>query len=51
MKPMDAIHLATAQNRRVDEFHTTDNRLQKDWLDLGFPVREPFTQKPKLFTD
>ncbi len=49
LKPMDAIHLATAQHRRVDDFHTTDSRLQTGWQDLGFPVRDPFTQKPKLF--
>lgn len=48
LKPMDAIHLATAINRRVAEFHTTDERLQR-WQDLGFPIREPFTPKPKLF--
>lgn len=50
LKPMDAIHLATAQNRAVGDFHTTDERLQKGWQDLGFTVRDPFTQKPKLFT-
>lgn len=50
LKPMDAVHLATAQNRRVDEFHTIDDRLKKGWQDLGFPVHDPFTQRPKLFT-
>jgi predicted nucleic acid-binding protein len=49
LKPMDAIHLATALNRRVNDFHTTDDRLQRAWQDLGFPVRDPFTEKPKLF--
>jgi len=49
LKPMDAIHLAIAQNRAVAEFHTTDGPLESDWQDLGFPVRDPFTQKPKLF--
>lgn len=49
LKPMDAIHLATARNRRVVDFHTTDEKLQRDWQDLGFPVRDPFTEKPKLF--
>lgn len=49
LKPMDAIHLASARNRRVSDFHTTDGRLQKYWQDLEFPVRDPFTQKPKLF--
>jgi predicted nucleic acid-binding protein len=50
LKPIDAIHLATAQNRGVTEFHTTDERLQKHWQDLGFSVRDPFTEKPKLFS-
>lgn len=50
LKPMDAIHLATAVNRQVDDFHTTDGPLQKNWQDLGFPVRDPFTHKPKHFT-
>jgi predicted nucleic acid-binding protein len=49
LRPMDAIHLATVQNRMVTELHTTDERLQKSWQDLGFAVRDPFTQKPKLF--
>jgi hypothetical protein len=49
LKPLDAIHLATTQNRRVAEFHTTDDRLQKNWTDLEFPVHLPFTSKPKLF--
>ncbi len=50
LKPMDAIHLATALNRQVDDFHTTDRKLQNGWQDLGFPVRDPFTHKPRLFT-
>lgn len=50
LKPMDAIHLATAVNRRVDDFHTTDGRLQQGWQDLGFPVRDPSSRKPRLFT-
>lgn len=44
LKPMDAIHLATAMNRRVDDFHTTDEVLKKvSWAGLGFPVRDPLT--------
>src|SRR5687768_1929140 len=43
LRPMDAIHLATAQNRRVAEFHTTDERLKNGWQDLSFPVQDPFT--------
>jgi predicted nucleic acid-binding protein len=50
LKPMDAIHLATAQNRSVAEFHTTDSVLKRDWQDLGFPVQDPSTKQPKLFT-
>jgi predicted nucleic acid-binding protein len=50
LKPMDAIHLATAQNRRVDDFHTLDERPKKSWSVLGFPVRDPHTPRPKLFT-
>lgn len=47
LKPMDAIHLATAQRRQVSEFHTTDAALKRDWQDLGFSVVDPNT--PKLF--
>ena len=47
LKPLDAIHLATAQQMRVDDFHTTDDRL-KNWNDLGFPVQDPWTPRPKL---
>jgi predicted nucleic acid-binding protein len=50
LKPMDAIHLASALNRSVDEFHTTDGDLKRDWQDLGFPVQDPTTLRPKLFT-
>ncbi len=51
LKPMDAIHLATARNRKVEDFHTTDGPLkQATWASLGFPIRDPFTQKPKLFS-
>ena len=47
LKPLDAIHLATAQQMQVAEFHTTDDRL-KNWNDLGFAVRESWTAQPKL---
>ncbi|MGH2615277.1 MAG: hypothetical protein ACRDJC_08565, partial [Thermomicrobiales bacterium] len=36
LKPMDAIHLATATLMQVADCHTTDDRLQA-WNDLGFP--------------
>jgi predicted nucleic acid-binding protein len=47
LKPMDAIHLATAELMQVAEFHTTDGKL-KNWNDLGFPVQDPYTPRPKL---
>ena len=44
LRPMDAIHLATAVNRNVDDLHTTDDTLKKlTWAKLGFPIRDPFT--------
>lgn len=47
LKPMDAVHLATAELMQVAELHTTDGAL-KNWNDLGFPVQDPYTPKPKL---
>lgn len=47
LKPLDAVHLATAQQLHVADFHTTYARL-KNWHDLGFPVRDPWTAPPKL---
>ncbi len=45
---MDAIHLATASLMRVADCHTTDDRLQAWSNDLGFPIRDPWTETPKL---
>jgi predicted nucleic acid-binding protein len=47
LKPLDAIHLATALQMGVEDCHTTDARM-KSWNDLGFPVRDPWTAKPRL---
>lgn len=43
LKPLDAIHLATAKWFDVDEFHTYDKRLIKEGLSahLGFPIENP----------
>ena len=43
LKPMDAIHLATAKWLDVDEFHTYDKRLITEGLStqLGFPIGNP----------
>ena len=48
LKPMDAIHLATASLMNVADCHTTDDRLQAWSNDLGFPVRDPWTETPTL---
>ena len=47
LKPLDAIHLATAARMQVDDCQTTDERLQA-WNDLGFRVRDPWTEAPQL---
>ena len=43
LKPMDAIHLATAQRLNVAELQTYCERLLKWSGNLGFPVVEPQT--------
>lgn len=48
LKPMDAIHLATAQQLAVDEFQTYDDKLGRYSSDLGFPVREPAVAQLRL---
>jgi len=48
LKPMDAIHLSTARRLGVSEFHTYDQGLQKYRQDVGCPIREPFTTRPRL---
>lgn len=51
LKPMDSIHLATAQQLAVAEFHTYCEHLHK-WSDkLGFPVTEPQTVQGLLGVD
>ena len=46
LKPLDAIHLATAQRlqnagAQVDEFHTYDGGLSRYSPIVGFPISEP----------
>jgi len=48
LKPMDAIHLATAKFLGVSEFHTYDKRLLKYSSEVGFPIVEPNTRKPRM---
>lgn len=47
LKPMDAVHLATADVMRVHDCHTTDTGMLK-WNDLGFPIQQPWARKPLL---
>lgn len=48
LKPADAIHLATADRVEVSDFHTYDIRLFQYGEQLGFPVRQPVTDQPRL---
>jgi predicted nucleic acid-binding protein len=49
LKPMDAVHLATALYLKADDFHTYDQDLLKQPRDLyPFPIQEPFTATPRL---
>ena len=48
LKPIDAIHLATAQRMAVSEFHTYCERMHKWSGVLGFPVTEPQTAQTVL---
>jgi predicted nucleic acid-binding protein len=48
LKASDAVHLATAVNRGVSDFHTYDGDILK-WDGEWFPVRHPFTTRPMLF--
>ena len=42
LKPLDAIHLATARWLRVYEFHTYDKKLPRYSDQVGFPIKEPY---------
>ncbi len=48
LKPMDAVHLATARRMRVDAFHTYDDRLKKWVAKVGYPIGEPDPASPTL---
>jgi predicted nucleic acid-binding protein len=48
LKPMDAIHLATAKFLEVAEFHTYDKRLLKYSNEIGFPIVEPQIIQPRM---
>ncbi len=50
LKAADAIHLATAQQMGVEEFHTYDRRLLKWNGTAGLPIVEPHTAQGVLDT-
>ncbi len=54
LKPLDAIHLATAKwlldvGITVDEFHTYDDRLFKYNDIVGCPILRPHTPQARMF--
>lgn len=53
LKPLDAVHLATAMwlaqvGFQVDEFHTYDGALEKYAVIVGFTICEPHTAQPRM---
>ena len=50
LKPADALHLATAHQLKVKEFHTYDERLKKfaELTDNQFTIVAPISSKPHL---
>ena len=53
LRPLDAIHLATAQwlcdvGQQVEEFHTYDSRLLKYASMVAFPIFKPRTVQPRM---
>jgi len=48
LKPLDAIHIATAKRSQIIEFHTYDKRLLKYSNDVGFPIVEPHIIQPRM---
>ena len=50
LKPADALHLATAHQLKVKEFHTYDKRLEKfvELTDNQFTIAAPISPEPHL---
>ena len=50
LKPADALHLATAHQLKVKEFHTYDERLEKfvELTDNQFTIMAPISSEPHL---
>lgn len=47
LKPMDAVHLATARHVAVSRMHTFDGQLHKHSERLGFPILAPILNPPR----
>jgi predicted nucleic acid-binding protein len=50
LKPMDAIHLATAVHWHVSEFQTYDKKLEKYREIVSVPIVEPYVAQQQLPT-
>ncbi len=48
LRANDAIHLATARQMEVAEFHTYDGQLGRYEEELGFPICEPRSEQPRI---
>lgn len=48
LKPMDAVHLATAERLKVAEFHTYDGPLKKWASRVSYSIKEPNHSAPQL---
>jgi len=48
LKPLDAVHLATARWLQATEFHTYDASLHKYGQLVGFTIREPYALQGRL---
>jgi len=48
LKPMDAIHLATAMYAGVSEVHTFDQQLPSFEQPVGCPICRPYLRQPTL---
>lgn len=49
LKPMDAVHLASAERLRVREFLTYDKKLLLHNGRFSFPIQKPFSERQRLF--
>lgn len=48
LKPLDAVHLASAQWLQVQEVHTYDDRLEKFSEAIGRRICAPYANQPRL---